>query len=257
MKDLLRLEFRKLKRQKSFYIIFAIMIAFVVLSALTMKLLESLADQINEVGETFGESFTVSGESVLLGFVSSSNFTILAAIFVAIVVCDDYENGIIKNIFARGYSRSEFFFAKFVYLIATTSIMIIAAITVSGIMGVAFFGINGDAGKIILLIFVQYFACMASVALFFAVSVIIKKLGGSIAINIIAPIVIELLLSLANSLLKIDGFSFGDVWISSFTTSLAVITVETGRIIVCAILSAAYIVAFTATGYIFSEKTEV
>ena len=130
MIDLLRLEFRKLKRQKSFYIILVLMLAFVALSAVSTKLLEHLAEQINEVGEAMGgERFNASGEGVLLGFASSSMFSMLAAIFVAIVVCDDYGNSIVKNIFSRGYSRMDFYFAKLVYLVVTTSVMFLVAAT--------------------------------------------------------------------------------------------------------------------------------
>lgn len=257
MKDLLKLEFRKLKRQKSFYIILAIMVALVVISALTYKLMESIANEVEEMGEVMGQSLSISGTGLLLGFASAANFGLLTAIFVAIVVCDDFDSKIIKNIFSRGYSRSDFFAAKFIYVIITTSIMFILAVTSSGICGALLFKIDGDIGKMVMLIAVQYLACMAGVAMFFAVSVMIKKLGGTIAINIIASTVIELILSLVTSLLKIEDFSLSEGWFSSFTSSLSRLDVSDGRIIFCAVASVVYIALFSVVGYFVSEKTEI
>ena len=257
MNSLLKLEFRKLRKQKSFYIILAIMVALIAISALVSKLLESLANEFEEIADamsTDAPSFT--GTGILLGFVSSSMFTTLTAIFVAIVVCDDYESQIIKNIFARGYSRTDFFFAKMIYVIVTTSIMFIASVAAAAVFSAALFGISGDIGKIVILLSVQYLACLSMVLMFFGISTVIKKLGGTIAANIIAPILINLVLSLVNSLLNIENFSFTDIWLSSFTSSLSALTVETSRIIVCAALSVGYAVAFSAVGYFFASRTE-
>ena len=257
MNDLLRLEFHKLKRSKSFYIILIIMLAFVVISMITTKLLAGLADQINEIGAEFGETFSAAGESVLLGFLSAGNYSLLTAIFVAIVVCDDYESHIIKNIFARGYSRSDFYFAKFIYLIVATSVMFIISVSLSAVLSELLFGINGDIGKIVLLISLQYLAAMAGVSLYFLISVAIKKLGGAIALNIILPSIVSLLLALADTAVKTDKFSFADYWFTSFTSTLSDITVGTTKIIVCAVLSVVYLLVFMLLGYKFNERTEV
>ncbi|MBO4252271.1 MAG: ABC transporter permease [Clostridia bacterium] len=257
MKDLLRLEFRKLKRSKSFYIILAIMLAMTVISMITTKLFESFADELNEMGAEFGESFSTAGENVLLGFLSASNFSLLTAIFVSIAVCDDYDNHIVKNIFSRGYSRSDFYFAKLVYLIVTTSIMFVAAATVSAILSEVLFGINGDAAKIAHIISTQYLASLASVSLFFAICTLIKKLGGSIAATIILPSVIALLLALVDEILGVESFSIAGYWVSSIAGSLSTITVKTPDIILYAALSVVYFAVFTVVGYVFNERTEV
>lgn len=261
MKDLLRLEFRKLKRQKSFYIILAIMLIMVILSALTYKMLESVAEEMNEIGEAFGETFSATGESVLLGFLSSASFSLLSAIFVAIVVCDDYGSGIVKNIFSRGYSRADFYFAKLIYLFCATTIMFVLLLTVAGISGALLFGIGGDVDKMIVLISTQYLACVATVAMYFFICSAIKKLGASIAAVIIAPSVFSLVLSLAdtaiNSDINSEKFKISDYFITSFTATLSDISVETSRIIICAVLSAAYAALFIILGYNCCKRTEV
>ena len=257
MKDLLRLEFRKLKRQKSFYIILAIMLVMVVISALTYKMLESLSEEMNEIGEAFGETFSATGESVLLGFLSSANFSLLAAIFVAIVVCDDYGSGVVKNIFSRGYSRADFYFAKLIYLLCATTVMFVASLTVAGSSGALLFGFGGDVEKLVALISAQYLACVATIAMYYAICSAIKKLGASIAAVIIAPSVVSLLLSLADTAIDSEKFKISDYFITSFTTTLSSLSVETSRIIICAVLAAAYAVLFIIIGFNFCKKAEV
>ena len=256
MKDLLKLEFRKLKRQKSFYIILTIMLAFIAISMITTKLLAGLAKEINEIGEGFGETFSAAGESVLLNFLSAGNFSLLTAIFVAIVVCDDFESHIIKNIFSRGYSRSDFYFAKFIYLVVATSIMFVASVALSAVLSQVLFGINGDIKKIVVLISLQYLASLAGVSLYFLISVAVKKLGGTIALNIFAPSIVALLLGLIDTAIKSENFSIADYWYASFTTSLADITVDKTRLIVCGVLSAIYLLIFVLLGYTFNERAE-
>ena len=259
MKDLLKLEFRKLKRQKSFYIILAIMVALVVLYAAVTKLFEAFIPELNEMGEGFGETISATGVSILLGFTSSSsgNFALLTSIFVAIVVCDEYESKLIKNIFARGYSRADFYFAKFIYLIVTTSIMFLIAAATAGISGALFFGLNGDVWKIILLLDVQYLVCMANVAMFFALCVIIKKLGASIALCIFAPILVSLVLTIIDSAAEFENFNLAEYWLSSLNSNLSAITAETKTIIICAVLAVVYAIIALTAGYFVIERTEV
>lgn len=258
MTDLLKFEFRKLKRQKSFYVILAIMVALVVLSAVMSKLLESLASEIDAVADAMdGESIAITGAGTVLGVVSASMFSTLAAIFTAIIVCGDYESQVIKNVYARGYSRESFYFAKLIYIVVTTSIMFFAAVAVSAILGAVLFGISESGGRIILLLATQYIAVVAGVTMYFAISAVIKKLGGSIAACIIAPMLVSLVFGLADTILKFNDFSIADIWLTSFTTVLSDIGVADKKIALCAALSVFYAAAFIWIGFAASKKSEV
>lgn len=256
MKDLLRLEFRKLKTQKAFYICLAIMLAMILISGVTYKILAAHADAIAEITE--GEQvLPLTGGDFMLGFLSASSFSLITSIFVSIVVCGDYESQVVKNIYARGYSRENFYFAKLIYVFTVTTVMFLSAFAVSAAFGIAFFGTDGIQGKSFLLIAMQYLACMAEVALYFALSSMLKKLGASIAVCIFAPMIVSLLLGLADTALKIKDFKVASVWISSFTSDLINPAVGTGRIVACAVLSVVYIVLFIGAGFAVNRKTEV
>lgn len=255
MKNLLKLEFRKLKRQKSFYICLTIMLAMVLISGVTYRILADHAAEIAEISG--GETIPVSFSAFLLGFTSAGMFSMLTAIFVSIAVCDDYESQIVKNIYARGYSRNDHYFAKLIYILTATTIMFLVSAVFTAVIGGALFGFEDLTGKTFLLLACQYVVCMAGVAFSFAIAVAIKKLGATIAVNIIAPTFIPLLLELADTALKINDFKITDVWMSSFLTSLMNIDVATGRIIACVLGAAAYIAVFLFAGYAVNKKSEV
>ncbi|MBQ9485675.1 MAG: ABC transporter permease [Clostridia bacterium] len=254
MKDLLKFEFRKFGKHKSFYICLIIMTAMLLISGVTYKILADHASEIAEI--TGGESLPLNCADFILNFLSASSFSLISAVFVAITVCDDYESKIIKTVYARGYSRSGFYFAKLVYVLVAVSVMFIVECAAATVIGAAVFGLKGTEGKTALLLAVQYLACLSGAALYFALSVAIKKLGFSIAAGIFFPMIISLLLTLADSAIKTDKFKVADFWISSFTTSLSS-AADAKRIIVCAVLSAVYAAAFIGAGFAFARKTEV
>ena len=115
MNNLLKLEFRKLKRQKCFYICLAIMVAMLLITGVTAKI---FMDHAAELAEIAGEPVIPTTLPVfLLSFASASMFSMIASIYVSIVVCEDYESQTIKNIYARGYSRSAHYFSKLIYIL--------------------------------------------------------------------------------------------------------------------------------------------
>ena len=257
MRDLLKFEFRKLRTQKSFYISLAIMLAMILIMGITYKIVLETMPEVSEAAEATGESIPATFSSFLLGFSSVSMFSMLTAIFTSIVVCGDYDSQIVKNIYARGYSREHHYFAKLLYVFVTTTVMFLFAVIVSCAVGGALFGFEGVTGKIFLLLCGQYVVCMSGVAFSFAFAEIIKILGAAIAVNILAPTIIPLIFELADTALKIKDFKISDVWMSSFLTSLMNLDEVTGRIIVCIVGAIVYAALFIAAGFFASRKTEV
>ena len=233
----------------------AIIAVMLFITAATAKVFLEYAEQIAEVPG--GETIPVDLKSFLLGFSSASMFSMLTSIFVSIVVCEDYDGQIIKNVYARGYSRAAHYFTKLIYVLVTTSLMFLAAVVLAAVFGGAMLGFGALSGKVFALICGQYVVCMSGVALGFFIASSIKKLGASIAINIIAPSVLSLLLELADTALKLEDFKVSDLWTASFLTSLMSTDITTGRFIACVLGSVAYGVAFILAGYAINKKTEV
>lgn len=232
------------------------MLAMILISGITYKILAQHAEAIAEITEG-GTSLPLSGSAFMLAFLSSSNFSLITAIFVAIAVCGDYDAQIVKNVYARGYSRGQCYFSKMIYTFTAATIMFAALFAASALIGAAVFGLDDVQGKTFLLVAMQYIVSMAEVALYFAISSSIRKLGGSIPVCIFAPMLISLLLELADTALKTDGFKVASVWFSSFEIDLTNIAIGTERIVVCAVLSVVYAAAFIVIGYAINRKTEI
>lgn len=89
MNQLLRFEFRKLLRQKSYYICLGTSFLFLFLNAV-------IAQQFSS-----GKGPAITGFDSLQGTIGGLSFTLLLSISVALFISDDYAGGTIKNVFAK------------------------------------------------------------------------------------------------------------------------------------------------------------
>ena len=111
---LLNFEFRKLIRQKSFYICIGVMLALLLFSAYTAELMTS---------ESGIENPELNGTNYLMEAVSSSALFSVLAVFIPLFVCEDYASGTIRNVITRGFSRFEIFAAKLIAVIFASVFM--------------------------------------------------------------------------------------------------------------------------------------
>lgn len=243
MINLLKFEFHKLFRQKSFYICTAVMVAMSFIGILISKVLAEDATQI-------------SGAYFLLGAISNADFTIICGIFIALFTCTDYSWQTIKNVYSRGYSRSFVYFAKFIVCIAATCAMFVVTILFNYAAGSIFFHGTAESGNYAGLLAGQLLFCIAYTSFVFAVSLSTKKSGLSIAIAILGPLVVELLLTFADSLIKSKTFKIADYWFNSFAYDLTDLAISGTRLWVCIALSIAYGAAFIAAGYLINRKQD-
>ncbi len=253
MNNLLKLEYRKLKKQKSFYICGGIMLTLLVLSALVTRLLLGFAASLSEDLS----ALAITGADFLLDTLNSCSFVLIISIFTALTVCGDFEQQTIKNIYAKGYSREQVYLAKLTAVWGSSSVLFLATEAVSLVLGILFFGTQGLGDlKLPGLIAAQYAAVMAETALFFAVSAILRRTGAAIAVVVIGPMLIDTGFAVMDVLLETD-FAVGDIWISSFLSDLSDLTVSPGRIAACLACSAFYMAAFLLIGFLFQRKTEL
>ncbi len=254
MKDLLKFEFRKLLKQRSFYVCLIIAVAGVFLAAL----LEKLSTKIFEV-EIDGESILpeLSFNAFFLSAARAGNFSILAAVFIGIVANEDFERRTIKNVYAKGYSRTQVYFSKLIYCVTCTTIIFFACACSAALFGAIFIGTTDFEIKVIWLMLSQYVAALAEITFYFLLASMFKRIAPTIAIGIVGTGIISLVLGLISLALNINGFSLPEYWFSTFLSSLSELNVKTERIVTCLIASAAYIAAFTGLGLLCNRKNEV
>lgn len=251
MNNLLKLEFRKLKKQKSFYICTVIMIALLFFSAITTKML-------NEANAEFAAQTSISDIASAVSAISSCSFLLIAGIFAALFVCDDYEQQTIKNFYSRGYTKTQVYFSKFISVWIACSIMFVLVVLGGFLFGKIYFDtgtINGT--DFIAVLFVQYITCMANISLFSALSFMLRKNGSSIAAVIVAPMLVNMVLGMADSFLKLEDTSLTSLWVASFMNDLSSLTVEHSRLILCFMASVIYMIVFMTAGLFLHKKIEL
>lgn len=261
MRNLLIFNFRKLRRQKSFYICVGIMLVMILITASMYKALEAM---LSDTGLNQNASSTtqllnamMTGTGFALSGLTNSSFIMIFGIITALAVCDDFEQHTVKTIFGRGYSRVKYYFSKLVATLTSATAAFVLITACSFGLGAAFFGLNNvQFGKIASLIGVQYIAALAAASLVFMLSFLLKKTGLSIAAVIIIPSVLDLIMTLLDYMLNLKDMHITDFWLTTIFTDLANISIQPGRILSCLFIALGYIAVFVSLGAIFARKTE-
>lgn len=247
MTNLLKFEFRKLFKQKSFYICTAVMLAMSLVGLLLSKTLASNPE--------FNMAMP-SAKSALLSAVSSPSFTMLCGIFIALFVCTDYDQQTIKNVYSRGFTRTNVYFAKYIVSVISTVIMFAVALIFTYVAGAVMLDGTAAEGNYVGLIAGQLIYCLAYSSFVFAISLIVKKVGVSIALAILGPSLIGTVINLADAFLIIENFKIGSYWLDGFIGDLISLATDATRLIVCIVLSLVYAVVFVVAGFFINRKQE-
>lgn len=258
MKKLLQFELHKLKKQKSLYICSALVLAGFLLSVLaTFALMKLMGDLFEE------EAVSPTAVETMLSAVSMSDFTLITGIFIALYVCGDYSQKTIKNIYSRGFSRTNVFMSKLIVCIAYIIIMFIITELFALAVGSALYGFKAQGKNIGWLMLGQLFVCIAYACFAFSASNTVKKTGVALAIVILIPMGVTLVLTLVDVLIKlglkdivdVGDFSLSDYWLDGLLLSDTAASVK--KIVLSCILPVIYGALFFAAGFVANRKAEV
>ncbi len=249
MFKLLNFEFRKLIRQKSFYICIAAMLALLVGSAYTTELMTAKSGV---------EDPSLSGISYLMEAISGSALSAVLAVFIPLFICEDYASGTIRNIITRGFSRLEIFIAKLIAVLAATVLMTAVCLAAAYLVGTAFWGAGEPSlgSEQIKILLCQLAVIAAYATMFFAISSMLQKVGGSIAICLILPMAAVILLSLADAALAERERELSGYWIENLGRSLASVEAEAEDIKKALIGAGCYFAASIAFSWLVIMKRE-
>lgn len=253
MKQLLRFEFRKLLRSKAFYVCLAISVAFILITALTVKV---MASELTKVDPNYNTTYT--GLSMIKDAFSNGSFTILGGIMISILVCEDFSSDTLKNIYARGYSRQNVFFAKLISCLVAFFSVYVIDVLLSLLFGTFLFDGFGTAGtnyvgSLIGIIFLS----LAYFVIFFTISYLCRKLSLAITFCIIGPLGMNLLLNLGDTLIKkLGDFKISEYWIDGRLTQMAKADVSGGQIIGAVVISVVVIALMGVLVFLINRKRD-
>ena len=285
MGNMLKFELRRLLKKPVFYVMLGLCVGVAIFMVFSMRI--SMDYMIQHMGESEYYAYGIDENYVKENFVENlspqklvlSEFwyilpTVLA-VFVGIFVCEDRVRGTIKNIYARGYSRTSVFLAKFIVSSATSVLLywlVIAAIYLSGmiVFATAPFEVHPQTVKgFWLLILGRTLVLLAANAGYFMLSELIGSTGFSIAANIFAPSILNRILYLGLSFvfyvaIKNPDFDRYDVingiieyWIYMLVMNGFDIDMKVDAYVWHMIASGAYLLLFIFLGWLIARKKEV
>ena len=285
MGNMLKFELRRLLKKPVFYVMLGLCVGVAIFMVFSMRI--SMDYMIQHMGESEYYAYGIDENYVKENFVENlspqklvlSEFwyilpTVLA-VFVGIFVCEDRVRGTIKNIYARGYSRTSVFLAKFIVSSATSVLLywlVIAAIYLSGVIvfATAPFEVQPQTVKgFWLLILGRTLVLLAANAGYFMLSEMIGSTGFSIATNMFAPSILNGILYLGLSFvfyvaIKNPDFDRYDVingiieyWIYMLVMNGFDIDMKVDAYVWHMIASGAYLLLFIFLGWLIARKKEV
>lgn len=250
MGRLLHFEFHKLIRQKSFYICLAVAVAMLFISTYTTYLMQKDAVDVSQMG--------IDGMSVMIGAVSGGTLSMVIGVFVPLFVCEDYVSGTIRNIVTRGYTRLGIFAAKLIAVLFASAVMTAVCMAAGYLIGVLFCApgvqpFDADTVKILLC---QLAVMLAEASLFYAVSTVLQKTGGAIAICLVMPMVLTIVLALADTALAEREIQLSGYWIERINGTLGSFEVTHDDMKKALLTALSYFVVTTVGSFMAVAKKE-
>ena len=250
MGKLLHFEFHKLIRQKSFYICLAVAVAMLFISTYTTYLMQKDAVDVSQMG--------IDGMSVMIGAVSGGTLSMVIGVFVPLFVCEDYVSGTIRNIVTRGYTRLGIFLAKLIAVLFASAIMTIVCMAAGYLVGVLFCapGEQPFDAYTVKILLCQLAVMLAEASLFYAISTVLQKTGGAIAICLVLPMVLTIVLALADTALAEKEIQLSGYWLERINGTLAVFDVKSEGMKKALLTALSYFVVTTVGSFVAIAKKE-
>jgi len=278
MKNLISFEMRKLFRARVLYICAGVLVLVVLLFAGINKLQQVVIEEaytgipagdgtiaINtgddmpqELAAIMGMASSYSGLSTLLDALTNVYIIIVFAVFVAVFFCGDYGNGAIKNVFTKGYTRTQVFFSKYMVCLAVSLCYALLVMLTGFLAGLFMWGAGeGWSGKVALLILLQLLAIAGYNALFCFMAVLCKRVGAAMGAGMALTILLPLVLTLIELLADKSGLKLSRYWLSGCITAASYVRVASANLIRSAVCSGLYCALFTLFGWLIHQKREV
>lgn len=218
MGNLFKFELHKLFRSKMFYII---TVVSAVISLLFLLATYGVMNLASSNAETASLAVSENGIISTLLFFSKSPVAFCVLIFVCNYVCIDFENGILKNVISKGYSRRSVFTAKyFTVMIATLIITIVSVIPIFCVST----SLYGNMGEMYSMFIPQFIVLLIGIItfaeLYFMFCSIFKKSAPAIILSILALLLVSSSLSMIGPALNVN-INFTNFWFGGAIEHLA------------------------------------
>ena len=216
MGNLIKFEFRKVLRSKYMYIILGIGVLSALLTPVTIWAMNLFAEELGQPVTPF--SAYLSAKAAI-----GSSFSLFAGIFIGIFATEDFAQHTNKNIIARGYSRLQLYFSKYIVSLVILIAFALLQVLVSLSLGAIMFGDGGLSidDNLAIIIFGQLLCILAYHSLFFGISYAISKTAGAIIINVLVTQAVTTILTLIDIFLNNEELVLTYYWIDGVLSNLS------------------------------------
>lgn len=283
MINLLRGEFYKLFKSRSFYICALVGAGIVILMCGMLFFADAIQKgevKNGTVGIYVDSSAVNEGEAsapllkeiTILDMVRQvfGNFGYLvAAIFVSIFVIMEYGNGAIKNVVGKGYGRWQIFAAKYISSVIGGVILLIFMILLTLIGGVIIQSLTGEVqelnSRFLRELFVysgiQLILGTALIGLIVSVSEICRNLAAGISISVGITGVSTLISGALDLMIKVilpqSQFKATDYWLIDLTANCPVRGIDTKFAFHAVIVAIGWIIISAGSGVVHFRKADI
>ena len=250
MKKLFKFEFRKLLHSKSFYIIFGLGLLSIILFMILGRVMSDFV--VGDSSEMYNATAT------MLVVLPNSGIASLLGTYLVLFACSDFSQHTIKNIYARGYSRTSVYFIKYLLSLAATLTVAIFYVLFGFVFTLVLGGhVASIASYMWANLALQFLVLVGMHGMFFGVAMICNKTGVGIIVNVVG---IELIFTLLNFLMQIAKIEFNildyylEMILANLMNSQQLTTAALVRAIVMPIV---YAVGFVTAGWFVNRRREV
>ena len=280
MQNLLKSDFYKLFKMKSFYVCAIIAAA---MAAILMFISLQLNNMMQSMSDTMGDMMTsqmVTLKNILPTIISpTGDYFILVIIGVCLFITIEYNAGTLKNIAARGFKREYIFLSKLIVCIIEAFIITLCFAVSSVIFGLIFLGTpaggfgDGYFTELFAIYGVDILILIGYVSFIAMVAYLIRTNGGTIAITLCAHYLVPIIISMFNVVTIMNDASDSDLekmvsytnnqygqvayyWIGTLGETVSE-SYHNGTIYIPILVALAYIVVSGAIGMLVFKKRDI
>lgn len=189
MFNLLRADFYKLRRSKSFFICLVILALFVAYIIIDFSSSAHIKEQLSP--STFHWIYMLFKERAFLPYF----IPLFQAIFITMLITSEYSAGTIKDSVSLGFSRRKIYISKLITVSVGSILMMLVAIFFTVITSIFVFGIYGSFSTYDLLLLVRMLLIQAMLytaygSVFLMIAFLIKNIGGTMAFSIFFSLIL-------------------------------------------------------------------
>jgi len=255
MVNLIKANFYKIFRMKSFYICGCLGIAVAVLYLLSVN---------SQLGDLPPALFGYTGVKALMYGVTAGS--LFCTIFISLFIPSEFSLGTIKNMISSGKSRLSIYFTKLIMGLFVVAAYTVMPALVAFSLGSFLWGpgelSRGDYLGLIRMVGLIILAEFAMQCLFIMVGFLVRRSGGTVAINLVSIMgtrvfVLPLIDSLVYKWLKIDTFSSEKYWPYTYSGEFLALNISQETLVTGLLVCAAAIIISSLIGALTFVKRDI